>query len=87
MIFGYNSAFPDNKNAFYNKEFEQEHFLGLISDQDISGEIALYCIEKYGDKIEYLKTHPGNKFVNDIDFLLRFLKCNNLKSEPNVSLV
>ncbi|WP_188112020.1 DUF3843 family protein [Aquimarina sp. RZ0] len=85
--FDINSAFPTSENPFYDPETEEEDFKYLLMDSNLSTELALYAIENYGDHIQYLKTQNGKKILEDIDFLLRFWKCDYYETKPAITVL
>ena len=45
----------------------------------------MYCIDNYKDKLTYLKEGKGRRYLDDIDFLLRFWKQEDYFSKPSIS--
>jgi hypothetical protein len=60
------------------------HLLTESSEQ-ISTELAMYCIAKGKNKLPFLKKGEGKWFLDDIDFLLRFWKKTNYHARPEIT--
>lgn len=54
-----------------------ENIFDLLMSDEISKELALYCIEVNKSHEYFQKSIIGMYYMNDIDFLLRFLKKEN----------
>ncbi len=82
---GLNSAFPDIDNPFYNEKEENEDVKFIIYSPDFSTEIIHFILEKYKNKLKFLKTDTGKIILKDLDFVLKFTKGNEYFSTPNIS--
>ncbi len=80
-----NSAFPSTDNLFFNEEESEDHLLRLFMNEELSAELAMYCIENYGQDLPFLKSGEGNLYIENIDFLLRFWKVGNYYSKPSIT--
>lgn len=80
------NIFPDKNNQFYEREDEQDIKMFLFSPI-YSKELTEYFIENYAHKLDYFKTGTGKKYLNDLDFLLRFWKNENYHSKPSITLL
>jgi len=87
VVFGVNSAFPLPNNPYFQEELTQEHFMRLLMDPSISPEIVLVCIDHCKEKLAVLNTFPLRKFLDDIDFLLRFWKKDNYHTTPAITFI
>jgi hypothetical protein len=56
-------------------------------DESISTELAMYCINNCKKNLPFFSEGGGKKYLNDIDFLLRFWKKESYHSKPSVTLV
>ncbi len=74
IAFAVNSAFPLPSNPYFNEEESEDHIFRLLMDESISTELAMYCIDHCQTKLPFFQEGEGAKYLNDIDFLLRFWK-------------
>ena len=58
----------------------------LVSD-DISAELAYYCIDNCKDNLPFFNAGVGKAYLKDIDFFLRFWKKNNYHAKPLVTYI
>lgn len=77
-----NSALPMPSNPYFKEEDSEEDVLHLLMNDSLSTELAYYCIDNYRTKLSFFKEGVGKKYLNDIDFLLRFWKKNNYHTIP-----
>lgn len=82
---GLNSAFPDLDNPFYIEKEENEDLKFIIYSPDFSTEIIYFILEKYKNKLKFVKTDMGKIILKDLDFVLKFTKGNEYFSQPNIS--
>jgi hypothetical protein len=54
-------------------------------DESISPEIVFFCIENCKEKLPFLNSDLGKKYLDDIDFLLRFWKKENYHTKPAIT--
>ena len=80
-----NSAFPLSENKYFNKQASTEHIMRLFFAEDLSTELAMYCIDNCKTKLPFFQAGEGKKLLNDIDFLLRFWKKNNYHTVPTIT--
>jgi len=80
-----NSAFPSPENPFFDIEESKEAIMHLFMSEDISTELAMYCVDNYKDKLPFFTEDDGRIFLHDIDFLLRFWKKNNYFTVPAIT--
>lgn len=85
IAIGINSAFPAKENPYFREDESEEAVFSLFMSPDYSKELAMYCIGHYKDKLPYLKEGEGRKYLDDIDFLLRFWKQEDYFSKPSIS--
>lgn len=85
IALGINSAFPTKKNAFYNEENNEDNIMHLLMSEELSKELAMYCVDNYKNELAFFKEGIGKKYLDDIDFLLRFWKTKNYHSIPSVT--
>ena len=80
-----NSAFPLSENKYFNIQDSTEHIMRLFFADELSTELAMYCIDNCKTKLPFFKTGEGKKLLPDIDFLLRFWKKNNYHAVPTIT--
>jgi hypothetical protein len=80
-----NSAFPIKNNLFYNEEESEEHIIRLFFAEELSTELALFCIENYNKDLKFFKSTEGKMYLDNIDFLLRFWKRGNYFTKPTIT--
>lgn len=85
IAFEVNSAFPMADNPFFRKEDSEEHLLRLLEEENISAELAMYCITNFKADLPFFKTEPGKMYLADIDFLLRYWKKGNYFTKPSIT--
>jgi len=74
---------PENK--YFNKKESAEHIMRLFFAEELSTELAMYCIDNCKTKLPFFKTGEGKELLKDIDFLLRFFKKNNYHTVPSIT--
>jgi len=87
IALGINNAFPLKNNIFYNKNESMDDILHLLMSEEQSTELAKYCIDNCKKELPFFKEGIGKKYLNDIDFLLRFWKRENYYSKPLITFV
>jgi hypothetical protein len=87
MGFDVNSAFPLPANQYFKAEESEDHIFRLLMDESISTELAMYCINNCKTNLPFFSEGEGKRYLNDIDFLLRFWKKENYHSKPSITLV
>jgi len=87
ISFGVNSAFPIDGNPYFKEDESEEDISFLISSKDLSTELAMYCIDNFKDRLPFFQQVKGMKYLDDMDFLLRFFKAESYYSKPEMTLV
>lgn len=82
-----NSTFPIKNNPFYDAEESEDDIFHLLMAEDMSAELAMYCINNCKNKLPFFTEGIGEKYFEDIDFLLRFWKGENYYAKPSITLV
>lgn len=80
--FGICGAFPAEINPFFKGKDSNEDVQFLLMSSDFSKELAMYCIDNYGEKLDFFKELPWKQYLENIDFLLRFWKKGNYHAKP-----
>lgn len=80
-----NSAFPMSSNPYFKEEDSEEHVMRLLMDESISTELVMYCIDNCKAKLPFFTKGVGEKYLEDIDFLLRFWKKDNYHTIPSIT--
>lgn len=87
VAFGINSAFPSENNPFYNEEEREEDTIRLLVSKEYSSELAMYCVKHFGKELPFFKKTSGKKYLENIDFLLRFWKKERYHSVYNMNFI
>jgi hypothetical protein len=82
-----NSAFPMSSNPYFKEEDSEEHLMRLLMAESISPELVNYCIDNCKTNLSFFKEGVGNKYLDDIDFLLRFWKKDNYHTIPSITYI
>ncbi len=86
IALGVNSAFPLPNNPFFDEAQSGDDILGLFTEEDISSELAMHCVNNYGAQLPFFKTDEGKMYLDYADFLLRFWKRNSYHTQPAITL-
>ncbi len=86
IAFNCNSAFPAANNPYFNPEESDEDVQYILSSEEISKELAEYCLDNFKDKLTFFENSHNKKLLKDLDFLLRFWKRQNYHTEPQITL-
>jgi len=84
---GVNSAFPLPNNPYFKKEESRDAILLILMNEEISTELAMYCIDNFKADLPFFTEGEGEVFLEDIDFLLRFWKKENYHTLPSISFI
>ncbi len=88
MALGINSAFPMPNNPFYNVEESEECIFSLLEGKEFSKELVMYCMEHCKDDLYFFNYDAnGERYLKDLDFLLRFWKAEAYHSKPTITLI
>ncbi|HOE38116.1 MAG TPA: DUF3843 family protein [Bacteroidales bacterium] len=82
-----NSAFPLPSNPYFKEEESELHVKRLLMADSLSTELAMFCIDNCKDKLSFFKNEEGKKYLEDIDFLLRFWKKDNYHTKIRMTFV
>ncbi len=80
-----NSAFPLPDNPYFNVEDSRDNVLLLLLSEEMSTELALFCIDNCKNDLPFFNDDIGKMYLNDIDFLLRFWKRDNYYAKPSIT--
>jgi hypothetical protein len=80
-----NSAFPMSSNLYFKEEDSEEHVLSLMMDESLSTELAMFCIDNCKNKLSFFNKGIEKKYLDDIDFLLRFWKKDYYHTKPSIT--
>ena len=85
--YGVNSAFPLPNNPYFDKKLSEEHFTYILTDNDVSSDLAMFCIDNCKSKLPFFKQKNDiTLFMKDLDFMLRFWKGENYFQEPRITM-
>ena len=85
IAIGMNSAFPLTNNPWVDVKNSEDDIYNLFFSEQVSTELALFCIENGKNKLPFFKKGVGKLYLDDIDFLLRFWKKGNYHSRPSIT--
>ena len=80
-----NSAFPLSNNPYFNIENSEEDIMHLLMSEEMSTELALYCIDNCKTELPFFTKGIGRIYLENMDFLLRFWKRVNYHSRPSIT--
>jgi hypothetical protein len=80
-----NCAFPLPNNPFFNVEDSEEDIMFLLISDEMSTELAMFCIDNCKNNLPFFKEGVGKRYLDDIDFLLRFWKKDNYLAKPSIT--
>ncbi len=80
-----NSAFPLPNNPYFIEDDSEEHIKRLVMDESISVELSMYCIDNCKTNLPFFNDGFGKMFLNDSDFMLRFLKNKSYHTKPTIT--
>jgi len=85
IAFDINNAFPLSNNPFCNIEESEDDILHLLMSEELSTELVKYCIDHCKTDLPFFNKNIGKKYLEDIDFLLRFWKRERYHSKPSIT--
>ena len=85
IALGVNCAFPLINNPFFDVKQSTDDIMALLGSEEMSTELALFCIDNCKNDLPFLHEGLGKKYLEDIDFLLRFWKKDNYQAKPSVT--
>jgi len=74
---------PDSDNPWFDANVVEEVWNIILMSDSISTEFAKTCVATYGEASRFFEKEPKSYYLNDLDFLLRYWKCNHYPSYPN----
>lgn len=80
-----NNAFPLNNNPFFKVKESEDDIMHVLMSEEMSTELAKYCLDNCKTELSFFKEGIGKKYLDDIDFLLRFWKKENYHSKPSIT--
>lgn len=80
-----NCAFPLPNNPFFNIEDSENDIMFLLISDEMSTELAMFCIDNCKSNLPFFKEGAGKRYLDDIDFLLRFWKKDNYFAKPSIT--
>jgi len=80
-----NSAFSLSINPYFEEKVSEEHLMRLLMNESLSTELVMYCINNCKTKLPFFNNGVGEKYLEDIDFLLRFWKKDNYHTKPSIT--
>jgi hypothetical protein len=59
----------------------------LLMSNELSAELAMYCIDNCKNQLPFFNEAIGKKYLEDIDFLLRFWKKDHYFPIPQITYI
>ena len=85
VAYGVNNAFPLPNNPFFDADHSREDIMFLLSSEEISTELAMFCIDHCKDDLDFFQAGFGKLLLEDLDFMLRFWKKEHYFSKPSIT--
>lgn len=85
IALGINSAFPLPNNPYFKEKDSDEQILNLLMNKNYSTELVRFCIDHCKNQLPFFKEGVGEKYLEDLDFLLRFWKSNKYKAQASAA--
>jgi hemolysin-activating ACP:hemolysin acyltransferase len=82
-----NAAFPLPNNPFFRVEESEDAIMTLLMSNELSAELAMYCIDNCKNQLPFFNEAIGKKYLEDIDFLLRFWKKDHYFPIPQITYI
>ena len=82
---GTNQTEIASNNPFCNIEESEDDILHLLMSEELSTELVKYCIDHCKTDLPFFNKNIGKKYLEDIDFLLRFWKRESYHSKPSIT--
>ncbi len=80
-----NSAFPLPNNPFFSVEESEDDIMLLLISDEMSTELAMFCIDNCKSDLPFFNEGIGKRYLDDIDFLLRFWKKDTYFTKPSIT--
>ena len=87
IAYGVNNAFPLPNNPFFDADHSREDIMFLLSSEEISTELTMFCIDHCKDDLDFFQAGFGELLLEDLDFMLRFWKKEHYFSKPTISFI
>lgn len=87
IVYGLNSAFPIAGNPFFDPAESESDSIQLLTDDTISKEVVQYFFDNGGRDLPFFKDGVGQKYLENLDFLLRYWKNEHYYTKPEITLV
>lgn len=87
IAYGLNSAFPIPGNPYVNSSTSENDAIQILLSPTISKELSLYCLDSGAKDLPFFKQGTGRKYLDNLDFLLRFWKKERYHTKPEITVV
>lgn len=85
--FEVNSAFPLPNNPYYDPSKRSRHTFRLFMKTEVSPQLVNFCLDNCGNDLSDFISEYEQKYLPDLDFLLRFWKKEDYHVEPSVTFI
>ncbi len=84
----FNDLIPDKDNPNYEKEYDWDHAMDLLTGKSYSKEFIEYLVDNYEiEGFQFPGKTSGDMLLQNLDFMLRFWKRKNYYAKPHLTLV
>ena len=59
----------------------------LLLTEELSVELVMYCIDNFKSELPFFNENEGKRYLEDIDFLLRFWKKDSYFAKPSITFI
>jgi len=88
IAYGFNEYIPHPDNPFYDEEKSRESAIELLISKEISRECSLFLAGLMDFETLRFPGEPNGKTLEEnLDFMLRYWKCENYHSKPEITLI
>ena len=88
LAYSFNNLIPDKVNPNYDKDYDWDHAMDLLTGKSYSKEFIEYLVDNYEiEGFQFPGKTSGDMLKQNLDFMLRFWKRRNYHSKPQLTLV
>ncbi len=87
IAYDFNSAFPMASNPYFKEKNSEEDIIHLLTHDEGSKELTMFCVENAKDKLPFFKTIFGKYYLEYKDFFLRFWKREAYHTTPAITYI
>jgi len=88
IAYGFNEMIPDKDNPNFDKDYDWDDAMALLTGKIYSKEFIEYLVDNYEiEGFQFPNGTSGDMLLQNLDFMLRFWKRENYYAEPHLTLV